>query len=151
MRWPSLLLCFWVFSWVRADEPSKLGIFVSTTCDHDTIGQTLSYKTKEAIRRSTTMRTVDTYAQGVFTLQIVCLTPDASASGRVSNYSFSLTMMNTTAFYDYAIDSGVGVCGTDRVSTCADGLVARIDENVSRVRAKFSDGTFYINQPPKKP
>lgn len=67
---------------------------MATSCDHDTVGQTLSYKVKDAIRRSTAMRTVDTYTQAGFTLQLVCLTPDPSASEHDSDYSYSLTMMN---------------------------------------------------------
>lgn len=103
-------------------------VAVSATSD-DVIGQRLVYQVKEGIRKSSLMRYQESTANAVVVVHIVTM-PGATGSSTV--YSAAWTMGSEMWFYDHV----VGVCGTDRVATCAEGLVAKTDALRERLAKK---------------
>jgi len=123
-------------------EKYLLPVYVSADCDNDTVGQRLVYKIREALRRSASMKLADTYSESIVQSSIVCLSPKESDRGVITRYSHAVTFMNSKGTYDYQLTHGVGTCGSDRVDSCADTIVASIDSVIVEARAQISNGKF---------
>ena len=118
---------------VAASAQIKIAI-VSTV--PDPVGERLVYANKEGIRRSSGMQVVDRVQDGLIRVNIVTLDPDKSdSSGNRTIYSVVWTAQT---FHEIPVTmyltNSVGICGSSRVSQCADGLIANTDEQATNVR-----------------
>ncbi len=123
-------------------KPTTAPVFVASQCSDDSVGERVAYYVREGINRSTTMRTVDRYVDSVIRLSLVCSPPVPRERGGRSAYSYQITLYNFDGYYDFALTHGVGVCGSDRVKSCADGLVATTSTELSALRARLADEKF---------
>jgi len=120
-----------------------LAVYVpDNSCANDTVGHRIVYRVKEDLRRSTNMKAADQYQEAAITLRIVCLDPNPGQNGNSSQYSYSITLFNKSGYYDYFLTSGVGQCGSSRVSDCAESLMATIDSAVTELKTHLQDGSF---------
>lgn len=129
---------------VGAEETksSKIAVHLYQQCADDSVGQRLAFKIKEGLNASTSMRSVDGYDDAAMHLSLVCLSPDIQDRGTFSRYSYQITITNYQGFYDFALTHGVGTCGTQRVTECAEGIVATIDSTIADLRSKIKGGSF---------
>lgn len=126
---------------------TKIPIYVESQCNDDAVGSRMAYRIKEEIRFSSRMTIATKYTDSVLQLNIICLTPDQGERGIISQYAYSVTALNSDGHYDYQITFGVGSCGSNRVSECAERRVAGLDESIDDLAAKIRDGKFkYGNQ-----
>lgn len=145
MRTHIAFFALMVWSAVSSAEdegPSTVAVYVSEQCSGDTVGQRMSYHIREGLNRSTTMHAVDRYGDSLLRLSIVCLAPDSEDRGSVSKYSYQVTLINFEGYYDFALTHGVGVCGSNRTASCAEGLVADTSSELSKLRARIADKKF---------
>lgn len=125
---------------------STVPVYVSAQCDQDIVGKRVAFKVKEGLRRSASMSLADRYPDSVITLSIVCQDPDANLNGVISRYAIQVTLLNPKGFYDYALTHGVNTCGANRVDSCADSLVADIDDAIGKLRERIADGSFKLSE-----
>lgn len=117
-------------------QSAKMHVFLDSTAE-DTQGARLVYAVKEQIRRSSSMQLSDTEKTSVFQLHLITMDPDQRNVQTI--YSFAVTLANLSAsgFFPLYIDSTVGSCGSSVIDQCANSIVARLDQNISAVRASF--------------
>jgi hypothetical protein len=119
---------------------AQVKVAVIPTTD-DTVGNRLVFAIKESIRRSAGMQLVDRTQDGFIRMNIVTLDPDKSSGG--GNRTIYSVVWTAQTFHRPSVTmyltSSVGTCGTNRVSQCADGLVADTDEQASMVRGWVQD------------
>lgn len=129
-------------SFAQDTSPNTVAVLVSGQCSEDSVGERVAYYVREGINRSTTMHSVDRYADSLIRVSIVCITPEPEDQGSVSKYSYQMSLINFDGYYDYSLTHGVGICGSDRVKSCADGLVATTSSELSELRARIADKKF---------
>lgn len=120
---------------ISSAAQAQTKVFVSATAD-DPVGARLVYAIKEGIRRSASMDVVDRVDDGFIRVHVVTIDPDKTdGGGRRTVYSlvFTTQTLHDTPVTMY-LNNLVGVCGANRVSQCADGLVADTDNQASMVR-----------------
>lgn len=139
-----ILLAFFSVSTAFSEdsEPTTVSVLVSDQCSSDSVGKRVAYYVREGINRSTTMHAVDRYLDSILHVSLVCITPTSGDRGRSSEYSYQVTLKNFEGYYDFSLTHGVGVCGRDRVESCADGLVAATSAELSNLRARIADEKF---------
>lgn len=125
----------------QAQENKAVPVHLSAQCSEDTVGSRIAFKLREGIRRSTSMRIVESYNDSIVQLSLVCIDP-GSSSGTVSRYSYAITFLNHKGYYDYHLTHGVGFCGSSRVDECAEGLVAAADQAIVDLKSKVAEGAF---------
>ena len=123
---------------------SRVPVFTSHQCTNDNVGDRLVFRTREAIRGSSSLSLSEEYGKSFVQLSIVCLDPSSADRGVVSNYSYSITAYNSKGRYDFSLTHAVGVCGSDRVPSCAESILAAIDRAVSDLRATIRAGKLYF-------
>lgn len=106
-------------------KEERLPVSVNATAD-DMVGRSLVYKIKEELRRSASMRLVDTDEKGV-QLVIVTLPRDSDNPSLSTVYSAVWTLEYGDVYPAY-IKSQVGYCGRDAVDSSAVTLVANTDK-----------------------
>jgi hypothetical protein len=99
-------------------------VYVEASAD-DVVGLRLATATREAIRASAGYRLADTAIDARWVLHLVTL--DQNEDSRATMYSLTVTRGG----YVF-ITSFVGVCGLQRVATCAAGFLATIDREQSK-------------------
>jgi hypothetical protein len=114
--------------YLRADTP-------------DPVGRQLAFELREALRRSAGLTLAERPKDARIFTRIVTLDPlDGSSSGYSTVYSAVITFQT---FHDTPIEmyltNYVGTCGRNRVSNCAQSLLAGIDEQASSIRALLRD------------
>lgn len=88
----------------------------------DRIGQQLVFYYKEAIRGSNSFKIALEPTLGI-RVRVVTLDPDDANRGYSTTYSVTWTWNNPQQPFDYYLTSYVGICGADRVRSCADDLL----------------------------
>lgn len=114
---------------------AQANVFIEVTAP-DPVGSRLAYAIKEGIRRSAGMSLADREEDSLIGLSIVTLDPDRSdAGGNRTIYSVVWTArtLHSTPVTMYLTNS-VGICGSNRVTSCADSLVADTDAQATKVR-----------------
>lgn len=119
-------------------------VYVNAKCENDTVGQRLAYKVREGLRKSESMKLIETYQNSLIQLYLTCLDAEPNLRGIVSQYSYSITLFNSKGLYDFQLTSGVGKCGTDRVDPCAESLVAALDDQINSVISNIKNGDFKL-------
>lgn len=119
---------------------AQVKVFVSSTAP-DSVGNRLAYAVKEAIRRSSGMQLADREEDALISLSIVTLDPDKNyneSNRTIYSAVWTVQTFHSTPVSMYLTNS-VGICGTGRVSQCADGLAADTDAKISSVRSLIRD------------
>lgn len=119
-------------------------INVYSQCDKDSVGRQVSYYLKEAIRKSYGYRLVEEYAKAGYQISLVCADPDANDVGVRTIFSYSFVVLNfrPKGYYDYQLTHGVYRCGSGKVESCAKGLMASFDDEVSKMKKRIIAGDF---------
>ena len=115
-----------------AQQSGRAAVYVQSTSE-DSVGRTLVYEIREAVRRSSGFTLVASSADARFVLRIVTLNPDNDSTRSVSTvYSavYTLNTLHETPVEMY-LTSVVGTCGTSRVANCARSLTATLDEQAT--------------------
>ena len=128
------------------DKDDRIPVRVTAECEGDLVGERLVYRTREEVRSSRRMKEETDYIQSVVQVRFLCLDPRPEDAGVLTKYSYVITAMNTGGTYDYLVGSVVGECGSSRVTSCAEGVVAKIDnalddliETVRKGQLKFKE------------
>jgi hypothetical protein len=104
---------------------------VSTT--DDSVGRRLVYALKEGIRDSSSLEiSLDNTAMRM-QAQIVTLDQNPQAPGVSTVYSLVLTWANPDFPLPIYLTQYTGYCGSSKVSTCADDLVAAVSEKADEI------------------
>jgi hypothetical protein len=120
-----------------AQQATKAAIYVEYTTE-DNQGHRLAYAVKEQIRTSAGMRLVD--SAGDSGLQVHLGSIDSSGTQTQTAYSVAYTVRDFSHpdGFPYYLDSTGGICGAQVIDQCANAIVARLDNNLSLIRAAFS-------------
>lgn len=121
---------------------SKTAVLVDAQCSEDSVGTSLVYRIKEGIRRSESMYLETEYMKSYLQLLMVCLIPDSDNRGDFTQYSYTITLLNASGYYDYQVTFGVSNCGVNRVAGCAESRLANLDNAIDDIRKKIRDGQF---------
>ncbi len=119
---------------------SQTAIWVHSTAE-DTVGRQLAFELREAVRRSAAMSLADRSQDGRIYVRLVTMDPDSSSGGASRTIYSAVWTMQT--FHDTPVEmfltSYVGTCGRQRVASCAQGLAAITDEQVTDLRRMLKD------------
>ncbi len=141
LAWIVFLFCL---SAGAVAQNNVAAVNVYAQCDEDSVGNRVAYFVRESIRKSSAYRLVDEYVKAGYQISIVCSKPDSSEIGVRSIFSYSYVALNfrPKGYYDYHINHGVYRCGSSRVESCAQDIVASFDQAVSDMRARIVRGEF---------
>ena len=118
-------------------QDRRSAVFVDASAP-DGQGDRLVYAVKEQIRRSASMRLVDTEKESGFQLHLSTLDPDNNNYRTIYSMTVTLANLNNPAIFSMYLDSTVGSCGANVIDQCANSIVARADTSVSGIRAAFA-------------
>jgi hypothetical protein len=113
-------------------KEDRLPVSVDATAD-DMVGRRLVYKVKEELRRSASMRLVDSDETGIH-LVLVTLPRDPDRPSLSTVFSAVWTVEYDSIYPAY-ITSMVGYCGSDTVESQAESLVAETDKVISDLKS----------------
>jgi len=107
-------------------------VYVSGTADNvDTVGQRLLYQVREGIRKSAGMELADSEDQSIITVSITSMAPDKDDNARtVLSAAWSVVNPSNLTGLRFYLSSSVRICGTNRVATCAEGIVAETEKHI---------------------
>lgn len=111
-------------------EDNKISVFFEYSGD-DSIGKQIAFLMLEEIRKSGSFRHTFDKSESVFTVSLVSMDPSGDAHHSI--YSYSILLTNNDGF-DYFITSYVGVCGSQRISTCAVDLFSNLGVQLEEIR-----------------
>ena len=121
--------------WSTAAAAPQAAVAVMTTTP-DAVGQRLAYRVKEKIRRSAGMHLVADEKHSAIQLRLVTVDPSQANEGHSTAYSATWTMKNFTGGIGQVyLTQYVGICGTARLDTCAENLVAITDRQIGELQA----------------
>lgn len=111
---------------------SKVKIYISATTPDQT-GQTLLYKLREQLARSSVYQITGRDNDSLFQFRVVTLDPTEGNSGVSTVYSLVLTgsRLDDPSVKVY-LSSWVGTCGRNRVDTCADNILGGADSSMQQ-------------------
>ncbi|MGF6807660.1 hypothetical protein OKW30_002786 [Paraburkholderia sp. Clong3] len=120
-----------------AQQPTKAAVFVE---DHteDNQGHRLAYAVKEQIRNSAGMRIVDTPGESALQVHLGSIDATGSQIQTAFTVVYTLTDFGNPGSFQFYLDSTGGLCGAQAIDQCANSIVARLDTNLSSVRAAFA-------------
>jgi hypothetical protein len=114
---------------------SVVPVYVTMSGD-DSVGNRLAYAVREGVRKSSSMTLVDSYKDSRFVLSLVTLDPSREKDGYSTVYSAVYTFRT---FHDKPVrmylNTIVGTCGSSKIDSCANGLIADLDRELSEYRA----------------
>ncbi|HEF4840215.1 TPA: hypothetical protein SAO52_005000 [Burkholderia vietnamiensis] len=117
-----------------AQQPVRAAIYLEDRTE-DVQGHRLAYAVKEQIRKSASMRLVDTVTESALQVHLASVDPDNTQIRTVYSVAFSLLNFNVPEMFPYYLDSTTGVCGSHVIDQCANSLVAILDNDLSALRA----------------
>ena len=102
------------------------------------VGSTLAYELREKIKASNQMKLGNPgKAASEVVVSLVTIDPDKESEIEGTQTVYSVTwnylMVKTDGAAQFYISSSVGVCGTDRVTSCAQDLAADTDKHRRQV------------------
>lgn len=112
-------------------------VAIDATAD-DSVGKRLVYQIKEGINRSTSMHITLEEELGMG-LKIVTLEGDRDTPGNYTTYSVTWTWINPEQVFPFYLTSSVGVCGSSRVESVAESLVADTHETAETILKMLMD------------
>lgn len=126
-------------------ESGNLGpvpVSFQSQCDYDLVGQRIAYRIREGVRSSSSMRLSNVSGGAIIEARLLCLNSSLENSSTRSIHSLIIVFPNYPSPYDYLLASSIGSCGSDRVDSCADTMIARIDSVLIDLSARLRDGSF---------
>ena len=109
----------------------------------DPVGRQLAFELREGIRRSAAMNLADRAQDGRIAVKLVTLDPDKSSGG--GNRTIYSAVWTMQTFHQVPVEmflaNYVGLCGLQRTSSCAQGLVVITDEQVTDLRKMLKDAS----------
>lgn len=130
----ALFLSFALTNVASAQTDDRIPVIVRATGD-DIVGGRLVYKVKEEIRHSASMQLADPGDMGV-ELILVTLERDPDYPASATVYS-AVWAFEYNDIYPAFITSQTGYCGSSRVDSQAESLVAETDKVIEELRATF--------------
>ncbi len=126
-----ILLCTIAFQ-----SYAQTAIWVEADASDDMIGSRLAYSIRETIRKSSGMKLVDRSEDASIYLHFLSINPDKRSN---ENYRTSYAVTWTVQTFhtppvEMYLTSSVGICGSDKVSSCAEGIAATTDEQAQKIR-----------------
>jgi hypothetical protein len=112
---------------------SQMKIIVEDT-SRDTVGSRLAFSIKERVRSSNGFKLVTSQDEAIFRLSLVTI-DDKSGYSTVYSVVFS-AWQPQSGTWTY-LTNVVGTCGTNRITECADGLVADADKTAEGPREYY--------------
>jgi hypothetical protein len=127
-----MILIAWLsFFSVVVNAEMDMPVRVSSTAD-DNVGKRLVYAVQEGIEKSSSLHiTYDSELSIGFS--IVTLEGDRDHPGYFTTYSVTWLWHNPEQLLPYYLTSSVGTCGSDRVESCAHGLVADTHSEAEKI------------------
>ncbi|WP_201696856.1 hypothetical protein [Paraburkholderia hiiakae] len=122
---------------VAAQQPGKAAVYVDDRTE-DVQGHRLAYAVKEQIRNSASMRLVDTKDESALQIHLSSLDPDNDQIRTVYSMALSLINFSSPSSPPVYLDSTSGVCGAHVIDQCANSILARVDSEISAVRAALA-------------
>ena len=111
---------------------AQMSVQVLSTAD-DPVGARLVYALKEQIRQSSSLKlSLDPDEMGL-QANIVTLEQNPRQPGNSTVYSLVITWHNPQIPFPYLINQYTGYCGSDRVRSCAENLVAEISDTSDKL------------------
>jgi hypothetical protein len=131
------LLALAILSGAVLAQPAP--VYVDSTTP-DTLGTRLAFAIREGIRRSAGFRLVDRDAEAGIAVRLVTVSPLMGSPVQLTSYSVVWTSkrLDEPQLPIY-LSQQVGVCGTDTLSECAEGIIAKTDEHFHTMSAAFKD------------
>ena len=118
---------------VSQEPPVK--VLVAHSGD-DSAGKQLAFFLKDKIRGSSTFADNSAEAAGGMGVQLITMDPNGARNQTI----YSATIVLRTAHgLDYYMTSFVGVCGTSRLSECAQSLYADLGQQLEDIRKMIRD------------
>ncbi|PZR30283.1 hypothetical protein [Caulobacter segnis] len=120
---------------------SKMKVAIEATSD-DRVGRQFVFHVRDQIGRSG-MFAED--PSGALKVNIVTLDPDESVQGNRTIYSYTFLVSGGEDRLDSYLTSGVGICGLQKVQSCAQRIFTELGEQVETLRsilAKTKDKNF---------
>ena len=110
----------------------QTSVYVSYTAE-DTVGSRLVYALRERLRVSHGLKLVDSEEDSFIQIRLVTIDPDDNRASTVYSAVITVTQLGNSSAKIYWTNL-VGVCGSNRVVSCADGLTAGIDNAATTIR-----------------
>lgn len=101
--------------------------------EKDIVGSRLVYALRERLRASHGLKLVDSESDSFIQIRLVTVDPDDNSASTVYSAVITLTQLGNSSAKIYWTNL-VGVCGSNRVVSCADGLAANIDNTATTIR-----------------
>jgi len=127
-------------SMTQANEGTRVPVFVTESCDDDSVGRRVVYNIRENLNRSSAFVSTDEYLKARIRLSLVCLQPEEPDNGNVSYYAYAMSLLNTKGYFDFHISHGVGSCGANRVAHCAENVLVVLSDALRKVQEKERAG-----------
>lgn len=116
-----------ILSNARMDMPVRVSL-----SGVDRLGKQLSYKLKDKIEKSSSLHT--SYDdEMLIEVSLVTLDVDDDDPGRYTTYSASWLWSNPQLAYPFYLTTIVGTCGSNRIESCADNLVAETHSQAEKI------------------
>lgn len=127
-----MILIAWLsFFSAVVNAEMDMPVRISSTAD-DTVGKRLVYAVQEGIEKSSSLHV--TYDSELsIGLSIVTLEGDRDRPGNFTTYSVAWLWHNPEQLWPYYLTSSVGTCGSNRVESCAHGLVANTHSEAEKI------------------
>lgn len=133
-RYPiaALTLALAVSCHANAIAEEKLPVAFSATAN-DSVGRQLAFHFRDQIGRSGSFTLSN---DAILKVSIVTMDPDDGGNQTIYNYTFLIKGDERTL--DSYLSGGVGVCGKQRVQSCAINLMTSLGEQVELIRQAIS-------------
>ena len=118
-----------------AFSQNKIKVAIDATSS-DRVGRQFTFHVRDQIGRSG-MFAED--PSGALKISIVTLDPDDDDNGNRTIYSYTFLIAGDDENLDSYLTSGVGICGAQKVQSCAQGLFTELGEQVETIRSALSD------------
>jgi hypothetical protein len=142
LRGRALLRCFLALSAlvVSSQTLAQTPVYLQATSP-DSVGRQLVFELREALRRSAGLSLAERNQDALFYMRLVTLDPNnGSTAGYSTVYSAVITFKTFhTPPVEMYLTNYVGTCGQSRIASCAQSLLAGIDEEAASVRAAIGE------------
>ncbi|MDX5365756.1 MAG: hypothetical protein LPK90_05055 [Alphaproteobacteria bacterium] len=122
MSFPKLLLMAFICCVIALPTRAEIMPVIVRHSGDDPVGKRLAVEIKNSIRSSSIFTLVYSGDDAIYDIAVVTLDPDEVSNPTRTIYSVTLLIKNLEGF-DYYLTSMVGICGQQRLSVCADGIV----------------------------
>jgi hypothetical protein len=116
---------------ISCAQPAKIKIYFQTDAS-DVVGRQLVFMLKDKIRASATFTETLDENNSFFIVDMVTIDPSVSGDGLSTIYAFDILLENDKGF-NYFLTQFVGVCGSQKVESCASDLYRYIGEELEKL------------------